>query len=135
MSKRNPRAMSIGPAAVLIAFTVMAGSAPPVLGQLHLPHILPSKTPTQPKGEARSGAKASHRLNLKLPKLNESQLKLGTEVAGGTFGGSVAGGAFGSFAGPAGTVIGAAGGALAGGIGAAAGYSFKDFARRHWSWH
>jgi hypothetical protein len=126
----------IGVPAILVA---LLASAPPALGQLHLPRLFPPKTPAQPsaegeKGETPSRPKLLSGMNLKLPKLNESQQKMGTEVVGGAVGGAVAGGAFGSFGGPAGTVIGAAGGALAGGVGAAAGVSFKDYARKHWKW-
>jgi hypothetical protein len=128
--------MRIGLSSVLVAVVVMAGTAPPVLGQLHLPRLRPSKTPPQPNVEAetRSWFREPPRLAVKLSKIDPSQHKVGTEVVGGAFGGGVAGGAFGSFAGPGGTVVGAAGGALAGGVGAAAAGTFKEYARRHWGW-
>jgi hypothetical protein len=132
--------LRLGPPAILVAVAVLAWTAPAVLGQFHLPRLLPSKAPAPPsvEAEAEAGApsqpKAAPWRSLKLPKLDPSQHKLGTEVAGGAFGGAVAGGAFGSFAGPAGTMVGAIGGALAGGTGAAAASTFKDHARRRWGW-
>jgi hypothetical protein len=136
MSTHNARTMRIGLPAILAAVVTMALAAPQALGQFQLPRVLPSKTPPQPNTEAEpsSRLKVPSLANLKLPKLNASQQKLGTEVVGGAVGGALAGGAFGSFAGPAGTVIGAAGGGLAGGVGAAAATTFKDHARRHWGW-
>src|SRR5262249_49846842 len=129
MSTRNARTLRVARPAVLVAVAVLAGTATPVLGQFRLPRVLPSKAPAA----ANAGAEAPSRprdapwRGLKLSKLDPSQHPLGTEVAGGTFGGAVAGGAFGSFAGPAGTVVGAVGGAVAGGAGAAAASGFKDY--------
>jgi hypothetical protein len=122
--------------ATLVAVVILVGTASQALGQFHLPRLFPSKTPTEPSAEAEKPSpwKALSSLKQKLPKLNPKEQQMSTEVVGGVVGGAVAGGAFGSFAGPAGTVIGAAGGALAGGVGAAAGTTFKDFARRRLKW-
>ncbi len=136
MTTPNAWAMRSGLPAILVAIVIMAGTAPQALGQFQLPRLFPSKSSTQPNAEAETPSrwKALSALSQKLPKLNASQRKLGTEAVGGAVGGAVAGGAFGSFAGPAGTVIGAAGGALAGGVGGAVGATFKDYVRRHWGW-
>src|SRR5947209_18592309 len=110
MSTYNARTTWIGLPTFLVAVVVIAGTAAPVRGQFHLPRVLPSKTPNA-EAETPSRLKAPSWPSLKLPKLDPSQHKIGTEAVGGAFGGAVAGGAFGSFAGPAGTVVGAARGA------------------------
>jgi hypothetical protein len=104
MRTRNARTMRIGLPALLVAVVVTAGAAPPVLGQFHLPRVLPAKKPTPANAEAETPGrlKAPSWMSLKVPKVNPPQQKLGTEVAGG--------------------------------VGAAAACTFKDYARRHWGW-
>lgn len=136
MTAPHTRTMRTGIAATLVAAVTLAATAPSALGQLHLPRLFSAKTPAEPKTDAKKSGqeKESSWVKSKFNSLSPSQQRMSTEVVGGTFGGALAGGVFGSFAGPAGTVIGAAGGALAGGVGAAAGTTFKEHARRRWGW-
>src|SRR5262245_45101756 len=69
MSPRTARTLRIALPAVLIATAVVAGTAPQVHAQLHLPRLRPSKTPP-PKADEKADAKTPAWRSLKLSKLD-----------------------------------------------------------------